>query len=74
MGEHFQRGGVYVKMKLILERFPMDSLEHMRNELARHAECVITINKKGTGIIVSCDADVVKCMEVIVITNLFTPK
>ena len=63
-----------MKMKLILERCPMDSLEHMKHELARHAECVITINKKRTGIIVSCDADVVKCMEVIAIANLFTPK
>ena len=59
-------------MELILEHFPMNSLEHLKSELARHAECAI--NKEGTNVTISCNADVVKCMEIIVIANLFAPK
>ena len=60
-------------MKLILEHFPMDSLDFMKSELARHAKCKIT--KSGTKVTISCcDTDVVKCMEVIVIANMFVPK
>ena len=50
----------------------MDSLDFMKSELARHAKCKIT--KSGTKITISCDEDVVKCMEVVVIADMFIPK
>jgi hypothetical protein len=58
-------------MKLTLEDFPMDSFDFMKSELARHAKCKIT--KSGTKVMIFCDADVVKCMEVIAIANMFIP-
>lgn len=59
-----------MKMKLLIEQFPMDSLDYMKSELKRYAEC--TVDQLGANnILISCDADVVKCMEVLVIADKF---
>ena len=58
-----------MKIKLTIKHFPMDSLEFMKSELARYAEC--SIEQYNDDILVSCDTDVVKCMEVLVVADKF---
>lgn len=58
-----------MKMKLVLERFPIDLLDLMESELARHTKCEIT--QTGTDVTIHCDADVIKCMEVLAVADKF---
>ena len=58
-----------MKMKLVIEQFPIDKLEFMKSELEIYAKC--TVQQFGTDVIIICEADVVKYMEVLAVADKF---
>ena len=58
-----------MKMTLGIEQFPMSSLDALKNDLKRFAECEVL--PVSTDVQVTCNANVVKCMQVVAIVDRY---
>ena len=58
-----------MKMALFVNDFPMALLENMERDLAKYAKCLI--QNHGTTVMIQCENDLVKCMEVIAIVDKY---
>lgn len=59
-----------MKMSLRLTNFPMKFYDGYVKALSQYAHCRIEIGGEDT-VFLSCDANVVQCMEVVAITDLY---
>lgn len=58
-----------MKMALFIDDFPLKLLENMQRDIAKHADCLT--KQHGKTVLVQCEADLVKCMEVIAIVDKY---
>lgn len=59
-----------MKMSLTLSNFPMLFFELFTKELAKYAEYSIQVGGEDT-VFLTCNADMVKCMEVVAIADKY---
>ena len=58
-----------MKMSITICGFPMLLLETMKRDLSKYAKCEVI--QLGTDVKIVCEADLVKCMEVIAISDKY---
>lgn len=58
-----------MRMCLTIPDFPFEQVGTLIARVSTFANCVVQYD--GKNVAVSCDADLVKCMEVISVTDLF---
>lgn len=58
-----------MKMALFIDGFPEKLLENMQRDIAKYADCLT--QQHGKTVLVQCEADLVKCMEVIAIVDRY---
>lgn len=58
-----------MRMCLVIPDFPFEQVENLKARVNTFVLC--NIQYDGKNVSVSCDADLVKCMEVISITDLY---
>lgn len=58
-----------MRMCLVIPDFPFEQVENLKARVNTFVLC--TVQYDGKNVSVSCDADLVKCMEVISITDLY---
>lgn len=58
-----------MRMCLTIPDFPFEQVEQLKARVNTFADC--SVQYDGKNIAISCDADLVKCMEVISVTDLF---
>lgn len=59
-----------MKMSITLSNFPMSRLSRFIQEVNKYAQCAIEVEGEDT-VLVSCEADMVKCQEVVIISDLY---
>lgn len=58
-----------MRMCLTIASFPFEQVERLKARVNAFADC--TVQYDGKNIAISCEADLVKCMAVISVTDLF---
>lgn len=58
-----------MRMCLVIPDFPFEQVERLKERVNAFASC--NVQYDGKNVSVSCEADLVKCMEVISVTDLF---
>ena len=58
-----------MRMCLVIPDFPFEQVEQLTARVNTFAPC--NVQYDGKNVSVSCEADLVKCMEVISVTDLF---
>lgn len=58
-----------MKMSITISDFPLLLLDTMKQDLSRYAECEVT--QLGADVKIVCTANMVKCMEVIAISDKY---
>ncbi len=59
-----------MRMDISLSNFPMSQLEHFTRAVNKYAKVEVTTDNAGT-VNILCEADMVKCQEVIIIADLY---
>lgn len=59
-----------MRMSITLSHFPMSHLELFKEAVAQYAKCDIRANADGS-VEVACEADMIKCQEVVIISDLY---
>ena len=58
-----------MKLSILIANYPLLLLDLMKEELAKYTECEVLV--LGCDVKIMCQADVVKCMEVIAIADKY---
>ena len=59
-----------MKMQITLSNFPMSRLEEFQQQVSKFAKVIIQVGGEDT-VFLTCDADMVACQKVVIISDLY---